>query len=197
MIISEDLLLAYGANYESFEAHQTIFHEGNLPKFYYQIINGIVELNNYHEDGKEFIQNILYDGESFGESFLFDEKAYPTNATAKTSCTVLKLSKTDFFSLLNQNPEVSSKMFKCLAERLYYKYVMLFNVSSPDPLNKLKTVMDYLKGDNNHNKYSFQIPLTRQQLANLTGLRVETVIRTIKKMHNAHLIKVQNRKIFY
>ncbi|WP_342213466.1 hypothetical protein [Chryseobacterium indologenes] len=26
---------------------------------------------------------------------------------------------------------------------------------------------------------------------------METVIRTIKKMHNAHLIKVQNRKIFY
>lgn len=197
MIISEDLLLAYGANYESFEANQTIFHEGNLPKFYYQIINGIVELNNYHEDGKEFIQNILHDGESFGESFLFDEKTYPTNATAKTSCTVLKLSKADFFNLLDQNPEVSSKMFKCLAERLYYKYVMLFNVSSPDPLNKLKTVMDYLKGNNDNNKYSFQIPLTRQQLANLTGLRVETVIRTIKKMHNAHLIKVQNRKIFY
>jgi len=197
MIISEDLLLAYGANYESFEANQTIFHEGNLPKFYYQIINGIVELNNYHEDGKEFIQNILHGGESFGESFLFDEKTYPTNATAKTSCTVLKLSKADFFNLLDQNPEVSSKMFKCLAERLYYKYVMLFNVSSPDPLNKLKTVMDYLKGNNDNNKYSFQIPLTRQQLANLTGLRVETVIRTIKKMHNAHLIKVQNRKIFY
>ncbi|SMO43381.1 cAMP-binding domain of CRP or a regulatory subunit of cAMP-dependent protein kinases [Chryseobacterium rhizoplanae] len=196
MIISEDLLLAYGANYESFEANQTIFHEGNLPKFYYQIINGIVELNNYHEDGKEFIQNILHGGESFGESFLFDEKTYPTNATAKTSCTVLKLSKADFFNLLDQNPEVSSKMFKCLAEWLYYKYVMLFNVSSPDPLNKLKTVMDYLKGNDN-NKYSFQIPLTRQQLANLTGLRVETVIRTIKKMHNAHLIKVQNRKIFY
>jgi len=57
--------------------------------------------------------------------------------------------------------------------------------------------MDYLKGNNDNNKYSFQIPLTRQQLANLTGLRVETVIRTIKKMHNAHLIKVQNRKIFY
>ncbi|TZF98467.1 Crp/Fnr family transcriptional regulator (plasmid) [Chryseobacterium panacisoli] len=197
MIISEDLLLAYGANYESFEANQTIFHEGNLPKFYYQIINGIVELSNYHEDGKEFIQNILYDGESFGESFLFDEKGYPTNATAKTSCTVLKLSKADFFNLLEQNPEVSSNMFKCLAERLYYKYVMLFNVSSPNPLNKIKTVMDYLKGNSDNDKYSFQIPLTRQQLANLTGLRVETVIRTIKKMHNAHLIKVQNRKIFY
>ncbi|MCJ7932297.1 MAG: Crp/Fnr family transcriptional regulator [Chryseobacterium sp.] len=197
MIISEDLLLAYGANYETFEMNETIFYEGNLPKFYFQITHGIVELNNYHEDGKEFTQNILSDGQSFGESFLFDDKVYPTNATAKTTCTILKLPKTDFFHLLNQHPEVSSRMFKCLADRLYYKYVMLFNVSSPDPILKIKTVMDCLKGNDDNNKYSFQIPLTRQQLANLTGLRVETVIRTIKKMHNINLVRLQNRKIFY
>ncbi|HAO29181.1 MAG TPA: Crp/Fnr family transcriptional regulator [Chryseobacterium indologenes] len=197
MIISEDLLLAYGANYETFEANETIFHEGNLPKFYFQISHGIVELNNYHEDGKEFTQNILSDGQSFGESFLFDDKGYPTNATAKTACTVIKLCKTDFFNLLNQNQDVSSRMFKCIADRLYYKYVMLFNVSSPDPVLKIKTVMDCLKGDHDHHKHSFQIPLTRQQLANLTGLRVETVIRTIKKMHNINLVKVHNRRIFY
>ena len=50
MIISEDLLLAYGANYETFNTHDTIFLEGNLPKYYFQITHGIVELNNYHED---------------------------------------------------------------------------------------------------------------------------------------------------
>ncbi|MDR2238584.1 MAG: Crp/Fnr family transcriptional regulator [Chryseobacterium sp.] len=196
-MINEDLLLAFGANYETFEMNQTIFNEGNSPKFYFQIIHGIVELNNYHDDGKEFTQNILSDGQSLGESFLFDDKFYPTNATAKTACTVLKLPKTDFFSLLNQNPDVLAGIIKCLADRLYYKYVMLFNVSSPDPVFKIKTVMDYLKGSDDSSKYSFQIPLTRQQLANLTGLRVETVIRTIKKMHSINLVKLQNRKIFY
>ncbi|WP_415324773.1 Crp/Fnr family transcriptional regulator [Chryseobacterium sp. MMS23-Vi53] len=196
MIISEDLLLAYGANYETFEVNQTIFYEGNLPKFYFQIVNGIVELNNYHEDGKEFTQNILSDGQSFGESFLFDDKVYPTNATAKSTCKILKLSKNDFFNLLNRNPEVSSKMFRCLADTLYNKYIMLFNIASPDPSSKIKTVMDCLKGSDSE-KYSFQVPLTRQQLANLTGLRVETVIRTIKKMHQNNLVRLENRKIFY
>jgi CRP-like cAMP-binding protein len=196
MIISEDLLLAYGANYENFKINQTIFHEGNLPKFYYQIVSGIVELNNYHEDGKEFTQNILSEGQSFGECFLFDEKSYPTNANAKTPCKILKLSKSDFFNLLSQNPEVSAKIFQCMAERLYYKYIMLFHISSPNPASKIKSVMECLKG-NSGDKYSFQVPLTRQQLANLTGLRVETVIRTIKKMHNNHQIRLENRKIYY
>lgn len=197
MIISEDLLLAYGAFYETYEIHETIFYEGNMPKFYFQIASGIVELNNYHEDGKEFTQNILTEGMSLGESFLFDDKLYPTNATAKTSCKILKLPKSDFINLLKQNPEVSSKMFQCLADILYNKYIMLFNISSSDPISKIKTVMDCLKGNHNKHQYSYEVPLTRQQLANLTGLRVETVIRTIKKMHHSNLVKVENRKIYY
>lgn len=196
MIISEDLLLAYGASYETYEINEVIFHEGSVPKFYFQIVTGIVELNNYHEDGKEFTQNILYKGQSLGESFLFDDKYYPANATAKTECSILKLSKNDFLHLLEQNKEVCSGMFRWLADRLYDKYIMLFNISSPDPSSKIKTVMDHLKGKGG-DKYSFQIPLTRQQLANLTGLRVETVIRTIKKMHNNHQLKIENRKIYY
>lgn len=197
MIISEDLLRAYGGFYETYDIHETIFHEGTMPKFYYQIASGIVELNNHHEDGKEFTQNILTEGQSFGESFLFDDKLYPTNATAKTPCKILKLPKRDFINLLKNNPEVSSKMFQCLADILYNKYIMLFNISSSDPIFKIKTVMDCLKGSSNDHKYSFQVPLTRQQLANLTGLRVETVIRTIKKMHNSNLVKIENRKIYY
>lgn len=197
MIISEDLLLAYGAFYETYEVNETIFYEGNMPKFYFQIASGIVELNNYHENGKEFTQNILRNGQSFGESFLFDDKLYPTNATAKTACKILKLPKGDFINLLKHHPEVSSKMFQCLADILYNKYIMLFNISSSDPIFKIKTVMDCLKGNSDDHKYSYEIPLTRQQLANLTGLRVETVIRTIKKMHNSNLVKIENRKIYY
>ncbi|KMQ69056.1 hypothetical protein ACM39_06530 [Chryseobacterium sp. FH2] len=197
-MISEDLLLAYGANYEKYEANQIIFHEGSIPKFYFQIASGIVELNNYHEDGKEFTQNILSDGQSFGESLLFNNRPYPMNAVAKTNCNILKLPKNDFLSLLSQNPEVSLNMFRCLSDRLYYKYIMLFNNSSQDPLFKIKTIMNYLKNYNSYNEpYSFQVPLTRQQIANLTGLRVETVIRSVKKLENEKVLKIENGKIFY
>ncbi|MGK6344211.1 Crp/Fnr family transcriptional regulator [Chryseobacterium sp. DT-3] len=198
MIISEDLLLAYGGEYETYLPNETIFSEGSFAKFYYQIVNGVVELNNYHEDGKEFTQNILSDGQSIGESLLFNDKPYPMSAVAKIQCTVLKLSQTDFFSLIHQNKDVMMDMFKCMADRLYYKYLMLFNISSTDPHFKIKTVMDYLKATQcNDNNQTFQVPYTRQQIANLTGLRVETVIRTIKKMESENMVKIEGRKILY
>ncbi|MDY0933329.1 Crp/Fnr family transcriptional regulator [Chryseobacterium sp. CFBP8996] len=199
MIISEDLLLTYGGEYETYFPNEIIFNEGSLPKFYFQIVNGVIELNNYHEDGKEFTQNILSDGQSIGESLLFNEKPYPMNAIAKTECTLLKVPREDFFSLIYQNQGVMRDMFKCMADRLYYKYLMLFNISSTDPQFRIKTIIDYLKStqcSDDDNQF-FQVPYTRQQIANMTGLRVETVIRTVKKMENENMVKIEGRKILY
>ncbi len=38
---------------------------------------------------------------------------------------------------------------------------------------------------------------TRQEIANLTGLRVETVIRTLKKMETEKLVCIINRKLYF
>ncbi|WBV57446.1 Crp/Fnr family transcriptional regulator [Chryseobacterium daecheongense] len=197
-MINENLLLSYGAEVKNYKSGDTIFREGELALHYYQIIKGKIKLNNYTEDGKEFIQNIFSDGNSFGESILFVDKPYPMNAESLTPSTVLKLSKSDFLILMKENPEVSNNIYQCMAERMYYKYVMLYNLSVQNPASKLKLLMDYLKSyDENKTPYSFQIPLTRQQLASLTGLRVETVIRVIKNMEKENELKIVNRKIFY
>jgi CRP/FNR family transcriptional regulator, cyclic AMP receptor protein len=45
------------------------------------------------------------------------------------------------------------------------------------------------------NKHEYVVPFTRQQLADMSGLRVETVIRTIKKMEGDGKLKIVGRKI--
>ncbi|MFC3158113.1 helix-turn-helix domain-containing protein [Chryseobacterium arachidis] len=46
-------------------------------------------------------------------------------------------------------------------------------------------------------KYSFVVPFTRSQLASLTGMRVETIIRTLKKMEKLHMVKIEQSKVHY
>ncbi|WP_426479331.1 Crp/Fnr family transcriptional regulator [Chryseobacterium sp. CBSDS_008] len=198
MIIDENLLLEYGAVYEDYQAKEIIYDLGSVPHYYYQIVKGTVELNNYHEDGKEFTLNIMSQGQSFGESLLFGDKNYPMNAIARTDCRILKLPKPDFLRMLSENMELIFTMFRYLSDRLFYKYVMLFNNSAIDPVLKIKSLMDYYKESAlNQKPYSYQVPLTRQQIANLTGLRVETVIRTIKKMAEENILKLDGRRILY
>ena len=42
----------------------------------------------------------------------------------------------------------------------------------------------------------YKIDLTRQQMGDLTGLRVETVIRTIKTLEKKGELKIVNRKVY-
>lgn len=198
MIIDENLLLENGAVYEDYPAKEIIYHFGDIPHFYLQIIRGTVELNNYHEDGKEFTLNILREGQSIGESLLFSDNKYPMNATAKTDCKILKLLKSDFLKLVSTNREVMFGIFRNLSDRLYYKYTMLFNNSASEPCTKIRSLMDYYKEcSNQKGQYTYEVPLTRQQIANLTGLRVETVIRAVKKMEREETLKIEGRQILY
>ncbi|AKK74102.1 cyclic nucleotide-binding protein [Chryseobacterium sp. P1-3] len=198
MVINESILHSAGAEIKEYHPTENLFCEGDSPHYYYQIITGEVKLNNYDEEGKEFIQNILSKGQSCGESILFIDKPYPMNAEAITECSVFKLSKSTFFALLNESPELCMEVNSFLSERLYYKFIMMQNISSQSPSKRLKGLMDYLKSFQiDERPYSFMIPLTRQQMASLTGLCVETAIRTIKHMERNKIVKIENRKILY
>lgn len=195
MILCENLLLTSEGKYEVYAAGQKIFEEGSEPKYYFQIINGTVEMNNLYSDGSEFIQNILSGGQSLGEFMLFSNRPYPANAVAKTECSVIKIAKENFFNLINHHPDVSLNIMNWLADRLYANYLMMFGLSSSSAVSKISAALDTIKVQNDSNALCDTVPYTRQQLANLTGLRVETVIRAIKKMEQKKLLKIKNGKI--
>ncbi|PZU83246.1 MAG: Crp/Fnr family transcriptional regulator [Chryseobacterium sp.] len=198
MLIDENLLLSYDAEIENFKTRDIIFDEGEKPKYYYQIISGRIKLNHYNEEGKELILAILHRGLSVCELLLFIDQKYPVNAVVFEEATVIKLRKSKFERLLDEHPSVSRNINKFLSERLYYKYIMLENNSSLYPEVRIKGVINYHKSFSpNQEQFSYEVPLTRQQLASMTGLRVETAIRTIKKLEQENILKIINRKIFY
>jgi hypothetical protein len=199
MVIEELILESLGADEENHATGSTIFSEGSTPSYYFQIVEGEVKLNNYNEDGKEAIQDILTNRQSFGESMLFTDNSYPVNAVALVSCKILKLPKQKFLDLLEKHPENYLDTIKSISNSMYFRYVMGQYLSSQNPVSKLRNFMDYLKGlqTNFKEPYSFQIPLTRQQMASFTGLCVETTIRTLKVMEKNKIVKIKNHKVLY
>ncbi|SDG22278.1 Crp/Fnr family transcriptional regulator [Epilithonimonas hungarica] len=198
MVIEESIIKLFGGKLKEYNASEIIFSEKSNANYYYQIVEGEVKLNNYNEDGKETIQTILKKGQSIGESLLFLDKAYPINAIAITTCKVFRLPKSKFFQILNKFPENQFKIINSLSDSMYFKYVMGEIFCTQNPAMKLRVLMDYLKSsEKDSGAFSFQVPLTRQQMASLTGLRVETTIRALKMMEKENVVKIKNRKIFY
>lgn len=198
MNIDEDLLYSSGAESKIYKKKELIFREGDHALYYFQISAGKVKLNNYDLEGREFIQNILRKNQSFGDSLLFLDKFYCMNAICIDTTEIIRLPKYNFLELLKKYPHLSMEMNKCFSQRLYYKAVMIQNMASQSPTLRLIGLLDYLKSfHGNDCEESFFVELTRQEIANLVGLRVETVIRALKKMEKSGTIRIENRKILY
>ncbi|OXA79998.1 cAMP-binding domain of CRP or a regulatory subunit of cAMP-dependent protein kinases [Flavobacterium aquidurense] len=197
-MIAPELLEKYGALKKSFDKNEIIFEEGNLPTHYYQILSGEVKMSNYNDDGREFIQGIFYKEQSFGEPPLFLNQKYPANAIAVDYSEILLLPKNNFLKLLEENPVISLKIIENLAQRLYYKSVMAAEMSTQEPEHRVLKLIDHGIAYFNFKKDSngYLINFTRQQIGDLTGLRVETVIRTIKALEKKGLLKIINRKVY-
>lgn len=196
-MIDPSILLRYQGFIKEFDKNETVFSQGEEPRYYYQIVQGKVKMNNYNEDGKEFIQGLFTDGESFGEPPLFCAVNYPANAVTLQPTRILLISKCDFFTLLENEKKSCFAILQALSSRLYYKSIMAPEISSNDSEKRILTLLHYIKDQSNTNQKEFQVDLTRQQIADMTGLRVETVIRTIKEIEVKQQIRIRKGKLFF
>ncbi|WP_312766235.1 Crp/Fnr family transcriptional regulator [Epilithonimonas sp.] len=195
-MIDINVLKSNGADIINFNSGDIIFNEGDIPEFYYQIDSGSVKLFNRDSKSRELTQAIIFNDNAICDFALLTERPYPVSAQGLTDTTVLRLSKKTFCSL--SRSEIGLSLAKQMSEITYFKFIMGSIYLMRDPIDKLEALMDFLKaGQNNVKDFSYQIPLTRQQLADLIGLRVETTIRSIKQMERDGLLKIINHKVFY
>lgn len=193
-MISEDILLKYGAKIAHLQANEIIFEEKQRAAFYYQLKTGEIKMFNMNENGREFIQGFFYDGESFGEPPLLANVKYPASAATVKESRIFKLPKKQLLKLLEAYPKISLKFAREMANRLFYKAIILKEISGHPPEHRILTLIDYLKR-NEGTEGLFRVDLTRQQIADLTGLRVETVIRAIKQLENDGELQIIKRKV--
>lgn len=198
MVLPEDLLLHYGAESQFYSCDQIIFQEGKSANYYYQIKTGTVKLANFFEDRKEFIHGFPYEGLCFGESYLFTNHTYAMSAVAVKSSEILQLPREAFLQLLLEHPELALRVNQFTAERLHFRYIIASFLGISDPEIKITQLFNHLKAHfKAEGQHSFLIPYTRQQIADLIGLRVETVIRFIKKMETENKLLIDHTKIWY
>lgn len=197
-MIAEEILKQYNAEKKKYSKNEVIFKEGDIARYYFQIESGEVKMCNNNEKGQEFIQGIFSSGQCFGESPLFGDFGYPAKAVALTDCMVWKVLRKGFMRMLQEYSEVHMKLTTSIASHLYYKSLMASEISNEDSAHRILKLLKYLKevvykiGEDE----IYVVSLTRQQIASLAGLRVETTIRAIKKLEKEGSLVIEKRRIF-
>lgn len=196
-MIDVNMLLAWGASYKHYEAGEFVFKEGTSCAFYFQLVVGKVRWVNLNDEGKEYIQTIIEPGECFGEIPLFDDGPYAATAITSENSLVIRLPKKIFVQILLENPEINFSFSKLLSQRLRYKFMLLKAGAFDNPEKRITELLVYIKNKaNTTTPKKYQVDLTRQEIANMTGLRVETVIRSIRSLKDKGELVIDRGKVY-
>lgn len=198
MQVNIDLLFTWGAVAKKYKKNEIIFYEDETALFYYQIINGSVRMYNSNDEGKEFTQGIFYNGNSFGEPPLFINELYPATAIALQDSTIIKLTREKFLKIVKDSPSIKLSFLELLAQRIYNKTFATKQIINQNPEHRIKSFLENYKKQNHLSPTKkHYIPFTRQEIADFTGLRVETVIRTLSEMNKTNKVSIDNHKLYF
>ena len=198
MQIDVDILFTWGAVSKKYQKDEIIFYEDDNALFYYQIIEGSVKMFSANEDGKEFTQGVFEKGCSFGEPPLFIDEMYPSTSIAVEDSVIIKISKEKFLTIIEEYPDINKRFMQLLALRVYRKTLTNKNIVNQKPEHRIIAfLIDYKQKNSIASTIKIQIPYTRQEIADFTGLRVETVIRTLTQMKKTNKVEINNHKLFY
>ncbi len=192
-MIPDTVLRKHGAIQVKLRKGQSLFLEGDPASFFYIVKSGRLKMASTSADGREFVQGYFTAGESFGEPPFFTRTRYPAGAIATEESVVWKCGREHFLRLLKENFDVHLEITRALSNRLAYKAMMLSEIAVQEAEHRLKTLIEYFRSHDAPAGAPYVVPFTRQQLADLTGLRVETVIRTIKQMERSGLLRITRK----
>lgn len=193
--LRDDLLERYGAMVLPVDREEVIFSRGDEPRFFYVLKEGEVKMTVLHESGREFVQGYFEPGESFGEPPFFAEEPYPAAAIAVKKSEVWRLTRSQFDGMLDDHPDLYRGIVGALSRRLLYKSVMLSELAIEEAAHRVETILAFLHQLKGSEKGAFVVPYTRQEIADLTGLRVETVIRIVKALEAKGELSISRGKV--
>ncbi len=166
----------------SFASH-VMYMERGLAKVY--IENGVNSL----------VLKIIPDGNLLGLTSLSDEHStFQYSATAYIDSDVKQIEINFFKKLLLQNNEFAKEVIDILSSNSVQVNGRFFCLTHKQSFGRLADIIICLS-DRIFKKGEFVLPLSRKDLADLSGLSSETVIRILKNFKEEGLVEMKGKNI--
>ncbi len=176
--------LAEVAQLRSFARGETLFAEGDPSELLHTIIDGRVKVVKVLPVGREVILEILGPGDPVGAIAALESRPYPATAVALEPASCILIRSAAFFHLLETCPSLVRGLLVGLSFRLIQLTQRIAEVAGGRV--EVRFARLFLKlaermGQPRDGGVFIPLPLSRQDLADLTGTTIETAIRIMSR----------------
>jgi len=175
---------------------QIIFSENNPSHGLFCIHKGKAKIVMIGKDGREQIVRLAKDGDIIGYRSLICGENYSASAYTIEDSMVCFIPKEKLWGLIEKNAQLSKNLMTHLALDLKQAEIRSVNMQQKNASERLAEALLILQETFGINSdKSINIELSREEIASLTGMAIETVVRILKDFQENKIIDLIKKRI--
>ena len=174
-------------------AGETIFFEGDAATHVYNLTSGVLRLSKLLPDGRRQIAGFLFPGDFLGIT-MEDEHAF--TAEAITPSKLCQFSRARFDAFVESHPRLERRLYAIAAHELAaarQQVVLLGRKTAAERVASFLLMLDARRtpsSDNEGLEGDITLPMSRSDIADYLGLRIETISRELSSLKASRLIRL-------
>lgn len=179
-------------------AGATFFREGDAAESFFVIDGGTVKLMQVAPEGQQVVLRLISAGEAFGGVAAFGGATYPVTAEAVTGVSAWEWRGTVMAALMERHPRLAINALRFVAARLHELQVRYRQLATEKVERRIARALVRLvqqAGRRVDEGVLINLPLTRDDLAQMTGTTLYTVSRVLSAWEAHGIVESGRQRI--
>jgi CRP-like cAMP-binding protein len=177
---------------------EAAFEQGQPAREFFMLLNGHLKVMQITPDGQQVVVRHVHPGDVFGIAKAIRRRDYPATAEAVTESLVLSWLASQWDDFVALNPTLASNALEAVGERLQEAHTRIRELSTQEVERRVAHCLLRLirkAGRPTPDGLLVDFPVTRQDIAEMTGTTLHTVSRLMSAWETLGLVKSARRKI--
>jgi CRP-like cAMP-binding protein len=180
------------------QRREALFHQGDAAQEFAVVLEGRLKLSQVSVEGHEVIVRYVGPGEMCAVVALFPGQEYPATAEAVGETTVIAWPRHSLEELLREQPQFAFNVLRLLTERLGELSDRLRELATERVARRVAHALLRLAhkaGRRTDRGVEIDMPLTREDIARLTGTTLFTVSRLMVDWEKAGIVESGRERV--
>jgi CRP-like cAMP-binding protein len=192
-----DLLLG-GASSRRIAAGLAVFEQGAPAAEFFVLLHGRLKVTQVTPDGQQIVVRVVNPGDLFGIAHALQRRDYPGTATAAVDSIALVWPMSAWDEAMRNHPSLASNAMQTIGQRLQEAHTKLREMATEDVERRVAhAVLRLVKQSGKKTPEGIRIdfPISREDIAQMTGTTLHTVSRILSAWETAGLVEGGRQKL--
>jgi CRP/FNR family transcriptional regulator len=177
-----------------YDAGETVVFEGDSAVNVFSLTSGLLRLSKLLPDGRRQIAGFLFPGDFLGIT-MEEEHAFTAEAVAPS--VLCRFPRRQFDAFVAGHPELERRLYAQAAHELAAARQQVVLLGRKTATERVASFLLMLGSRcPSHGSSEVELPMSRADIADYLGIRIETVSREITALKTARVIQLTSRQSF-